>query len=414
MDPQPTTPTPPEADKPLTPVEPPVEQEPVAPNTQIYPSSTPVPTVVQPAPQPVTEPVNQTSTPMAQEAAPAMTTPVVGSQLAKQNRRKLGMLGMVVLGLLVLLGGGAAAYFGYVVPNKPDNIVLAALADLAGQTEITSDSTIDVTLKKDNTSVAIDLNAESNSETSQLKLDGVVGVNGGEFPFEVRYLDKDIYLKVGGLDSISQMLDAYGLADQGYGDILNKVNDQWYVIDRSFWQSFGEQATCITDLSFRLTDEDVSLVKNAYKKHPLFKVTSSSKERVGDTDTTKYVVDPTTDEEASAFVDELKELSVVKKAKECARDTGTESLLDEEVSDIGTEQATSGNVSIALYVTGDKKLKKIEMTGEDDESTYKISTVYDYHQISITKPDGAKPLQELLNDLYGGFMPIPYGEDGLY
>ncbi len=331
----------------------------------------------------------------------AYQAPVFPPLNNQAKKKKLKPLFIALLALILIGGGSAAAYFGYVVPNKPENKLLSALADLVSQNELVSEGTIDVTTPEA-PGVAVNFKSESNVSQNQFALSGTVGVSGAQFPYELRYVDKNIYAKVGGLESLSSLgLDETNPASS-YLSMLAGVNDKWYVVDRSFWSSFGSETSCVTDLSFAFTDDDISKIKAAYKKHPLFTVKSTSQEDVNGTPTTKYAVEPASDAEAIAFAKELETLSVVEKIKSCLKDAGAESVLDEEITDLDTGGTATGNM--AIYLTDDNKVKKIDLEAQDSGSTMKMSTTFTYQAVTVSAPEGAEPIQNLLSDLIGGSL----------
>lgn len=378
----------------------PMSVAPTQPEVSIQPTPMAAPT--QPSwmsATPQVSPVGMAPTP--QEPTPTMPAPAMPPQ--KKGffaSKKARLFGLVIPLVLLIGGGGAYGYYAYVyMPNQPDNIVFAALADLATRKEMTVDTKTDYTPKNGGQAVSLDMKLQANTANSQLAASGTLGVSGAQFPYDVRYVEKNLYLKVGGLDGIGSLV---GEEASAYSQVLNAINDQWYVVDRSLWDSMGEGVGCITDVPFVFTDDDMAMIKSAYLKHPLFKVTSSSSETVDGTATTKYMVDPTTDEEASAFAAELNDLSIVKKIKDCLPDE-SEQGFDEEITDFKDEADTALSGTLAIYVTDDKQVKKIELTSEDDEASMTMSGVFGYDSVNVVAPTGAKPAQELIMTLYGGY-----------
>lgn len=374
--------------------------EPASPESeQLVPASTPASN--QPAWTPPVQPVTPVNPVVTAPMEPSSMTPMPPPNKPGLFASKKKKLLLLVAPLVLLLGGGSAfGYYAYVyLPNQPDNVVLAALADLAQKTEMTVDTKTDYTPKNGGQAVAVDLKLQTNTLNNQLAASGTVGVSGAQIPFETRYLEKNLYMKVGGLESLAPLL---GEAASAYGPIIEEVNDQWYVFDRSLWDSLSTEAGCVTDVSFVFTDDDIDIIEAAYRKHPLFKVTGSSSEKVGDVDTTKYIVDPSSDEEAASFAGELKELSFVKKLQKCLPDESEEGF-DEEITDFKDEANTALEGTFAIYITDDKKVQKIELTSEDEEASVAMSGVFDYSPVSISAPEGAKPAQELILTLYGGY-----------
>ncbi|MDB5182747.1 MAG: hypothetical protein JWO47_531 [Candidatus Saccharibacteria bacterium] len=405
----------------ISPTQPPAGQPAPTPNTQPAPAPNVPPAPAQPQMQPAPQaafqqaPMNpaapSTQQPMAPaQAAPAQpmpafmnapsAAPVSASQMQGQKKsiKKKMVLPLVIIGALLIIGGGsAAAYFGYVVPNKPENKLLSAISNLATHKSVTIDGTVDYSPKSGGTGVAVDYKLALNSETSQVGLSGTVGVGGAKVPYEIRYIDKDLYFKASDLNGLTSLIPSSG-ADLDFSSIIKQVDGQWFVVDRSFTDSLGLKTSCVTDSSFALNDADVTLIKKAYKQHPLFTVKSSSSQTVDGEATTKYLVDPASDSEASAFASNLKGLSLYKKAMECSGSSSNSS--DSSSPSTSAKNTTTGTVSI--YVTKDNQLKKIEINGSDDSSSMKIAATFSYAEVKLDKPAGAKSVQDLYTSVLGG------------
>ncbi|MEO8912042.1 MAG: hypothetical protein ABI303_03600 [Candidatus Saccharimonas sp.] len=340
------------------------------------------------------------STPTPAPVAPAQNAaqnPLQSPVQAKVSKKKLLALPlMIILLVLVIGGGGAAAYFGIIVPNKPENKLRAAFSNLIQQKQLSAKGSIAYTDKT--SGFTLDYNADTNLESNQLGLSGTLGIDGMSFPYDVRYIDKNVYLKAGGLDGIAKVV---GSADPAYAAALSKLNDQWYVIDKSFWQSMGSETSCATDLNFTLTDADVKIIENSYSKHPLFGIKSASSATVDGTPVTKYELNPASDAEFNAFTSGLNDISIVKKARDCAKSTGVDNTIDQEIKPITNNKDTSTG-AMFVYIDGKKQLKKIELEAKQDTGSVKISSTFTYRKVSVQKPEGAKPAQDILGDLFGG------------
>lgn len=358
------------------------------------PYTQPQPEHIQPAPH---QPYNN-SQPTPDEFA-AQYSPEPLKKAGKIPKKKLSFILIAIAAVALIGGSSAAAYFGVVVPNKPENKLLSALSDLAGQKELVTEGTVDVK-STDGIAVALNYKAETNLEKNQLGIAGTVGFSGTQFPYEIRYVDKNIYAKVGGLDGLSKINNSKANDFLSYAKTLTSINDKWYVVDRSYLQAVGDEASCATDISFVLTKDDISMLKSAYQKHPLFKVKSTSAVKVGNDETTKYDVEPASDPEAVAFAKELNGLSVVKKVNDCLKTGGSNNTIDKKVESAG--KAETANGTMAFYISKDKKIKKLELETKDKGSTVKITAGFTYKQVSVAAPEGAKPIQELLGGLFGG------------
>ena len=312
-----------------------------------------------------------------------------------QPKKKRGLkVAIVALVTVVLLSGvGAAAYLGYVLPNKPENKLGLSLLNAMKNEQGTISGKIDFKSKTgDNMAVALDYSIKSNDK-GEGSVSGNLGVQGTSFPFESVYVNKDIYLKVGGLNAIASLLPEA----ESSGLDFSKLSDTWFVINRSLLQS-SEQANCALDANITLSEGDQSKLETAYKAHPLFLIESSSSEKLDGQSVTKMVVKPTTDGEFDKFAKELENLELYKTIKGCLGES-TETIkntLDEEVKPEDNSDLTT---SITMYVGKGNQLKKVEIKASDDESSLDMDMNFDWSPVTITKPEGAKPIQEILSAL---------------
>lgn len=346
------------------------------------------------------EQVNATKPePAVAASAPAPSSETNQPLPTKKGLPKKKLIALVVVAVVLLLGASvAAAYFAVILPAKPENRLASAFVNLADQEQVTVEGKVDVTNKKESSDMnnfAVDYKLQMDLLNSRLAVSGDVGVGGTTFPFESRFVDKNLYTRVGGLGRLGSIFSDGSTEMQQYFENLNQIDNQWFVVDRSFLQQSGV-ASCVSDISFALSDEDVNKVGRAYKKHPLFMIKSTSQvsEAGG---TTRFELDPASDEVARQFVKELRSLSVAEKVRECADQTGVSDSLDEQLDN--EENLTE---KIYAFVDRANRLKKLELLSENDNEKTVMTMNFDFAAVDITKPEGARPIQELIGLLYGG------------
>lgn len=320
--------------------------------------------------------------------------PVINTEKPKTKKGKaFKIIIITILILSALFGAAAAAYFGYIIPNNPENKLGSSLLNAFKNEQGTVSGKIDFKSKTgDNMAVAVDYKLQNTAEGS-MSLSGNLGVQGTSFPFESIYADKDMYVKVGGLNAIASFLPT---ADTSGLD-FSKLSDTWFVINRSLIQS-SDQANCALDINTSLSKGDQSKLKKAYNSHPLFLVESSNSEKLDGQSVTKMVIKPTSDDEANKFAKELENLDVYKKAKECFGSSfdSLQSSIDEEINPDDTKDMKT---TMIAYIGKGNQLKKVEIKGSDDESDVLIDMNFDWSPVTITKPEGAKPIQDIISAL---------------
>lgn len=195
-------------------------------------------------------------------------TPPPEELLKKPSHKKRNIL-IAVFSLLILSGVGA--YFGYYVPNKPENMWRTAL-DNTGKGY---DKLIEYSEEAKQTSgwsqegkfnidgmFEADANFKSVSSGNTSNLTGSVSAMGAKVNFDVRTLPSstatpDMYFKVDGLDGLGTLI---GQGDPKVEAALNNLNNQWYVIDHTLFEQMGAGA----DKSQSITFEDVVALFKAF------------------------------------------------------------------------------------------------------------------------------------------------------
>lgn len=157
-----------------------------------------------------------------------------------------------ILAIFVLLGGGAAAYFGYYVPNKPDNIWKTALSRTGkGYDRLTDYTTaqfksqvMGVKLNgnfKLTGGLAADGNFSGSVDKNNGEFTGSLSAGGVKVNADVRLIQSssttpDVYFKLDGLQGLGDLIG--GFAPQ-YTSDLNGLNGNWYFVDHSLFDEIG-------------------------------------------------------------------------------------------------------------------------------------------------------------------------------
>jgi len=156
------------------------------------------------------------------------------------------------LALLVVLGGSAAAYFGYYVPNQPDNIWKTALTrtgkgyDKLTQyavTQFKSDSGLKLEGKfKTSGFFSADGTFSGDSDKDNGEFTGSISAGGVKVNADVRLLKSststpDVYFKIDGIQGLGDLVSSF--AGPQYKDAINNLNGKWYFIDHSLFDELS-------------------------------------------------------------------------------------------------------------------------------------------------------------------------------
>ena len=349
---------------------------------------------------PVTEPeaVPESQVPTAGMVVNgAVVGAAAGAKTVGRKRKIGGGLGLVLViaaGLLILGGGGAAAYYGYVVPNKPENKLLTAFANLLGTNRMIVKGSVDVVPagKSSVKSVAVDYTLGVDKTTKKYALSGQFGVNGAQLTYDARIIDSNLYAKVGGISGFTKNLTkSGGSATVGlYGLALGGIDSKWVVINRSALnQVSGQSATnACTTFSTTLSPGDIDKLQAAYAKYPPFTIKNTSSTTIDGTKVTKYELGVGNSATRALFMKQLETMSVAGKVKDCLKTSGLAS------TNVDTSSLDNVKLNTSVYVTGDKQVKRIEVS-QADKPANKYSATFTYKVPDITKPANALPLQDV-------------------
>jgi acyl-CoA-binding protein len=223
---------------------------------------------------------DQSSVSPTQNPSSASITPqpiISGSSLQQEGQKKKGFKPSkkmaVILALpLLFIGSGAAAYFGYVIPNKPENVWGTALAntgkgyDKLSEYATSKKETKPMSVKgsfKVSGEVAADGAFDGISDGKNGQLTGTVSAVGLKVNYDVRALESpgntpDIYFKVDGIQGLGDLVGSYaGLIGEDSATLkktLNGVNGQWYFVDHTLFDQFAQGANG----NLQITSSDVS------------------------------------------------------------------------------------------------------------------------------------------------------------
>ncbi len=378
--------------------------------------SDPSPDVPPAVPQPVTDPIQPVSmAPQASEASPFVhpiyggtesTTPVVSKEVADPTMpasppKKRFLLPKAVLlafiAFLFLGGSTAAAYYGVVIPNKPDNVLKAAIANSLQEQQVSFNGTIEGgPAKGSGTAYKATVTGSSDAAAKSGDVMLNVTVSGATFSIEARLVNQNLYVKLGDLTTITGLIGSYSpdLAKTATS-VNSTLSNQWVEFDSTLLKQAG--GSCVLDTSWSLTKADLQLLQNQYLKHQFVTIKSSTTDTVNGKKVDKMVLS-INDDTASAFSKELDSLSIIKALNSCAKSTKPSGSI-----------VTADHDTTPITVWVDKGTKHIvqiasQSTAKDAASgNIKASGVLalQYGKVSITAPTNVKPALQVLTKLEG-------------
>ncbi|MCA9331281.1 hypothetical protein KC957_04460, partial [Candidatus Saccharibacteria bacterium] len=221
--------------------------------------------------------------------APSAAQP--GPQPTKTKKGRLKVAIIAAVAAVVVLGGSAAAYFGIVVPNQPENKLKKAVENLSKQETLTTKGTIKIDAEGTSASIAVNMLHVDPAQKVALA-DFAVTVSGVTVPAELRYIDNNVYVKLGDVSTLKAL--ASGYADSQVVDqIASKVSNQWIEIDQTLLKQASSSAdtnmTCSSEETFTKAkaamSESLGLATDDEAK--AYTISKVSKEDVDGVGTTK-------------------------------------------------------------------------------------------------------------------------------
>ncbi len=322
-------------------------------------------------------------------------------QLHRKKKRRSIILGIAVA-VVFLLGGSAAAYYGIILPNKPENILRSSLQKSLEQKYVTA--TLDAEGKTgSDPSYKINAILKNDVAAKASAIEMKITVSGFVFPVEGRLINNSVYVKIG---DISNLLKIVGSLDPSLDtlsqEFSKKISNQWISVDSTLVKDAGIDK-CQDELS--LTQQDYKMLDELYAKHKFISVGKVSSDTVNNSPAAKYEL--TIDDNTGAdFVSELQNLPAVKKANGCVQSDSKQQVTGDQDISNQVKKNLKDNDKTPLTVWIDKKSKLItklatQSTEQDKKNgiTGSAQVVFDYKKVTIDKPTNAKSANDFIADL---------------
>lgn len=348
----------------------------------------------------VAENVNSTVTEVPADSAanstpalsPKTNTPKKNSFLARFTRVQL---------IAILMVFGVSAYFGVIVPNSPENVwkssmentskgldKLVAYADKGSQAK---GSKFDGSFKADVSGVLVDgsFNGAMYEKNSDVKAD--VGAAGTRVNIELlthvpeNANNPDIYVRLKGVSQLGNLL---GQNNPQVTNLLNSINNQWFVIDHTAVDQYASSATNTTTKTPSLSSKDIVAIQKAVvkaSKENLFTSDSSESpvqivrvvgnEKVNDYSTIHYEV-TVNKQNLKAYLTKLKDELKNTKLSEFFQDESFEKAIqfDEMLKSVD-EMDTSKTFDVWVDKSA-KIIRKVQFSDKESKSYLEFLVSY--------------------------------------
>lgn len=403
----------PDVENPLAsePVEPaqteaPVEATPPAAPEALAPTAANVPEAPDPAPatpEPAAEPAPQapepvTPTVQASDNAAVTSGAVEPTPAASGKKRRLPKAVLLVAALVVVLGGAAsAAYFGYVVPNKPENVLKTAFENTLAQRNISSVTSFETspTSSSGGLAVKVDAKTASNLDSKAADVNLNLTMTGINLPVELRLVDQNLYIKAGDLSTISSLVETFAPgAGSAVKSLAGSLSNKWIEVDSTLLKQAG--ATCVLDSAWTVNKTDVTLLENMYQTNQFITIKSHVSDSVNGKAAEKYEL-AMNDNKFASYAKNLSQLSALKDMQKCGgskyKQPDTSSLADGDTTPITVwvDSSTKRIVKLSTHSTSQDNTKS-HFQGT-------LTSTLSYDPVTVAAPTGAEPALQVITDL---------------
>jgi hypothetical protein len=377
--------------------------EPTPPQPNQDPNTPPQPAATEPEQRPMAVVFPQQTQTIINgkviNSAPVATADTASSSAEKKPsffaRHKAKSLLVPIIAVFILAFGTAAAYVGYYVPNKPENILSKSIENSLQEHQITTKGVLNLSSGGISSKFEYTIAINEDQHATNIKVKSTV--SGVTIPVELISAKSNVYVKVGDLSSLKGIASAYlgdtQEAKQLEDKIIKTVTDQWIVVDSTLMKEI--KLDCLASLPAPITPADIQAIKTSYQKAPFVTIASHSSDRINGRGAVKYLI-KINDDQSSKL--DLGNLSLVKSFNSCskqARGSGLDlsTLKDGDTTPI-TVWVDKGTKRIVKYASQITAKDKGDSALEGD-----LTGTITYGAVSVSAPATSKPLLSLLNDL---------------
>lgn len=330
---------------------------------------------------------NQGSVPLQQPAATVQSTtetpqaPAGPQPVQPAPKGKLPKwLAPVVIAVVLIGGGSAAAYYG-IQSRSPENRLEKAFSRLLDEDQMK----LTASTSEGEAQFELELGINQTQQAFEGSLS--IGGDGMDIALDLRSVNEKVYFN-------ATKLDIGSLGGDFGGFDLSVLEEQWFELSSDDAGDALGQSCDASLLTF--TDEDKDKLGDIYDMYPLFAVEDMGEADVNGTSATKLKLIPTTNEQAEEFFTKVRnEVAIVKALEECSG--------EELDTDFNEDSEPSEQEFVYVYLDG-SNLVRAELKMNDN------NLVIDFDldaEVNVQAPEDAKSYEELqsllFSSLFGGF-----------
>jgi hypothetical protein len=232
---------------------------------------------------------------------------------------------MPIAAILILAIGSAAAFYVVIKPNMPASKLQAAFINTLQQKQFSYNATANLDPSSSGSGLAAKVTASGDAnnvaQTSDTNIN--LTISGVSINAEVRYVGQNLYVKFGNLSSLTSLVNDFDPSLSGeVSSFASQISNQWIAVDSTLLKQAG--LSCIIDSNVTFTNSDATQLKKDYSKDPFINIKSNSPATVNGAASEQYVLN-VNDDKASAFINTLDNLPLVKSVESCQASNSTKS-----------------------------------------------------------------------------------------
>ncbi len=191
---------------------------------------------------------------------------------SKRSFLKYGLVGLVSVFILVL--GSAGAYFGYILPNKPVNVLSQAVVNSLNSSQYSVNANMNITSSGTPINVGLKLLTDRVKQTASVNLN--VSLLGSQYlNFSGIEYNHNFFVNLGDLSTVANLLGKLDpSANALSGTISAQLSNKWIELSKTVFDN--SSLSCLSNSGTLLSGNDINLFINDYKQNQFMSVSGTS------------------------------------------------------------------------------------------------------------------------------------------
>jgi hypothetical protein len=325
-------------------------------------------------------------------------TPV--SPAPKKSRNKF-LIGGIIAGVLVLLIGGGVAAYQFVYQN-PTNVMTDAVMHAIQSKTILYSGTIAST--SDGTKIDVKVTGASATITqNKVDVEATITTNGKTYAVKgSSVVDKSgtLYIKLANVRSLlDTVMSQVGIKTAAFDSLISTIDNKWIMITADDLSSYNgataKVQTCISTAASKFTNDTTAKkeLTDDYKQHPFLKIDNNlASQTIGGIDSMGYSLSVDTSK-VKAYLDVANKSQFVKDLKAC------DSSIKLNSSDV-TPSASGDTTTVHAWVSRwGHDFTRLEVAGGSGTNTSSLTVDPVFNKpVTIDTPKNALTIKQIQDE----------------